>query len=119
MLVIEKVLDKIKDIDTENKVSCAIKNIVFKYEGGGCPEYNCNECLKRTLIELAKEYKEPTKLTRFEYDLLDSYTVKGFGFEACGILSKMYDKGYFKGVKDTSMSLHDILENCVVVDDED
>lgn len=69
---------------------------------------------------LLQEHKEPIKLKKWEYDLIDIY---------CNVhnwknaklknttLFEMKDKGYFKGVIDTSMTIEEILNNCEVVDD--
>lgn len=87
-----------------------------------CECCECNEICKlfysKVQIEkwLFEEYKQPIELTQFEYDLLDSYVLKGYKFESCGILPEMHKKGYFKNV-DTSMKIKEILENCVVKDD--
>ena len=69
---------------------------------------------------LLQEHKEPIKLKKWEYDLIEIYCnvhnwknakLKNTTF------FEMKDKGYFKGVTDTSMTLEEILNNCEVVDD--
>lgn len=65
---------------------------------------------------LLEEHKEPIKLTKFEYDLLMSYINKGYFFKNFSELKEMRNKGYFKGVKDTSMSIQYILNNCEVIE---
>lgn len=65
---------------------------------------------------LLEEHKEHIKLTKFEYDLLESYINKGYYFYNFSELKEMRNKGYFKGIKDTSMMLREILNNCEVVD---
>lgn len=117
MLVIEKLIEDIKNID-DSKLStdCELYKILRKEnDTKNCCD-NCDACLKNSLIMLSQEYKEPIELTQFEYDLLDSYVLKGYKFESCGILPEMHKKGYFKNV-DTSMKIKEILENCVVKDD--
>lgn len=117
MLVIEKLIDDIKNIDHEiNSMDCGLYDLLKKYNHFENCYDNCDICLKQSLIMLAQEYKEPIELTQFEYDLLDSYVLKGYKFESCGILPEMHKKGYFKNV-DTSMKIKEILENCVVKDD--
>lgn len=64
---------------------------------------------------LLEEHKEPIKLTKFEYDLLMSYTNKGYYFKNYSELKEMRYKGYFKGITDTSMKMGDILKNCEVI----
>ena len=65
---------------------------------------------------LLEEHKEPIKLTKFEYDLLMSYINKGYFFKNFSELKEMRNKGYFKGVTDTSMKIQDILKNCEVIE---
>ena len=67
---------------------------------------------------LLEEHKEPIKLTKFEYDLLMSYINKGYSFKNYSELKEMRNKGYFKGITDTSMELNEILENCEVIENE-
>lgn len=80
---------------------------------------NCDVCLKNSLIMLAQEYKEPIELTQFEFDLLktiEKYN-KARRFNEYIFTDMKMEKGYFKGVKDISMTIEEILENCVVKDD--
>nr|DAY93992.1 MAG TPA: hypothetical protein [Caudoviricetes sp.] len=65
---------------------------------------------------LLEEHKEPIKLTKFEYDLLMSYINKGYYFENYSELKEMRNKGYFKGITDTSMKIVYILNNCEVIE---
>lgn len=65
---------------------------------------------------LLEEHKEPIKLTKFEYDLLMSYINKGYYFKNFSELKEMRNKGYFKGITDTSMKIQDILKNCDVIE---
>lgn len=89
-----------------------------------CKGTCCSECQFRNIIRaigfLLQERKEPIKLKKWEYDLIDIYCnvhnwknakLKNTTF------FEMKDKGYFKGVIDTSMTLEEILNNCEVVDD--
>lgn len=89
----------------------------FKYERcsegcGGCQFRN----IRNAIDYLLQEHKEPIKLTKFEYDLLMSYINKGYYFKNFSELKEMRNKGYFKGVTDTSMKIYDILKNCEVVE---
>lgn len=83
-----------------------------------CERKPCSECPHKKIIVdwLLEEYKEPIKLTKFEYDLLGVYSVDvAFcGFEA---LIKMKQKGYFENVV-ANMKIADILENCEVINNE-
>lgn len=65
---------------------------------------------------LLEEHKEPIKLTKFEYDLLMSYINKGYFFKNFSELKEMRNKGYFKGITDTSMKIQYILNNCEVIE---
>lgn len=86
-------------------------NVVIKLRGEDYSEYN-----QKGFDWLLAEHKEPIKLTKFEYDLLESYINKGYYFNNFSELKEMRNKGYFKGIKDTSMMLREILKNCEVVE---
>lgn len=121
MLVIEKVLEDIKNIDTSiDPTECQLYEILKNKNSDSCPYDSCDNCLKISLLELAKEYKEPIELTQFEYDLLDTFKSGGncddkFNMYMCNEMKNK--RGYFKGVKDTSMTIREILNNCVVKKD--
>lgn len=99
-----------------NPLSCSLHYL--KENMDDCSNLkNCSECLNNSLNWLFEEYKEPIKLTRFEYDLLGSFdydAVFGNGI----ILPTMKQKGYFKGVPDTPMTIKEILINSEVKDDD-
>lgn len=69
---------------------------------------------------LLEEHKEPIKLTKFEYDLLEYYTYVDNSWNG-RILHENYairymcDKGYLKNV-DLNMTFREVLDNCEVVD---
>ncbi len=99
---------------------------IIKY-GGRCNDKGCDECefnndVNLCVKTLLEKYKEPIKLTRFEYDLLDYFSFLGCGakrFEYYNITKYLfYTKGHFKGVYDTSMTLQEILDNCEIVADD-
>lgn len=87
--------------------------------GTGCSECDFNgDCIEGKFRWLKQPYKEPTfKLTQFEYDLLNAY--KNSGMRKCisnyGTLLELYKKGYFKDI-DTITPIHEILDNCEVMD---
>lgn len=120
MLVIEKLVEDIKNID-DSKLStdCELYKMLRKEnDTKNCCD-NCDVCLKNSLIMLAQEYKEPIELTQFEFDLLktiEKYN-KARRFNEYIFTDMKMEKGYFKGVKDISMTIEEILENCVVKDD--
>lgn len=64
-----------------------------------------------------KEYKEQTyKLTQFEYDLLQYFSVD-FKFKEMDLLKEMKEKGHFKNINGDEF-IKGILESCEVVKDE-
>ena len=88
----------------------------FKYERcsegcGGCQFRN----IRNAIDYLLQEHKESIKLKQWEYDLMWGLE-EGSKFHDWGSLCYMKRKGYFKGVKDTSMSIQYILNNCEVIE---
>lgn len=76
------------------------------------------ECRKRRIEWLKQPYKNPAiKLTKFEYDLLQIYSKKTYRFKAMTALTRMKEKGYFKGV-DENETIEDILENCDISEED-
>ena len=78
---------------------------------GGCQFRN----IRNAIDYLLQEHKEPIKLKQWEYDLMWGLE-EGSKFHDWGSLCYMKRKGYFKGVKDTSMSIQYILKNCEVIE---
>lgn len=73
--------------------------------------HGCSEKIKEWLKQ---PYEKPTyKLTKFEYDLLQSYS-DIHSFNTFDSLSGMKEKGYFKGIDDNE-TIGDILDNCEVI----
>lgn len=63
---------------------------------------------------LASPYEKPTyKLTQFEYDLLQHFSVD-FKFKEMGLLKEMKEKGHFKNINGDEL-IKDILESCEVI----
>lgn len=106
-----------------------IKKLIKKGERFGCAickakNKHCTQCcgddgddiLCNVVDWLLEEHKEPIKLTKFEYDLLMSYINQGYYFKNFSELKEMRNKGYFKGITDTSMKIYDILKNCEVIE---
>lgn len=68
---------------------------------------------------LLADRKETIKLTQWEFDLITANNMSpDLKFSSFRIYRKMISLGYFKGVKDTSMTLREILENCEVIEDD-
>lgn len=77
------------------------------------------ECSKKRIEWLKKPYIKPTyKLTKFEKDLLQSYSnIYKYKFKAIPVLTRMKEKGYFKGV-DEDATIRDILANCEITEED-
>ena len=80
---------------------------------------NCNCISNHEIMKWLKQpyKKSPYKLSKWEYDLLNAY--KNSGMRQCisnySTLLEMYGKGHFKSI-DTSTQIHEILDNCEVMD---
>ena len=76
MLKIEKIKDEIKNFDTNVNVdkvlSCWLHRITTNFNDNNniCGMVTCSECLRLSLMGLLEEYKEPIKLSKFEYEYL-------------------------------------------------
>lgn len=88
MLKIEKIKDEIKNFDTNVNVdkvlSCWLHRITTNSNSNNniCGVVTCSECLRLSLMNLLEEYKEPIKLTRFEYEYLKVAKENGYNFIA-------------------------------------
>ncbi|GAA6321292.1 hypothetical protein [Thomasclavelia ramosa] len=92
MLKIEKIKEEILNFDTDvtadEALSCWLHRITTNSSVNkhNCSALVCSECLRLSLLELLKEYKEeykkPIKLTRFEYEYLKVAKKEGFNFIA-------------------------------------
>lgn len=88
-------------------------------EDTNCDEcdFNCDCCGEKRFEWLASPYKKPTyKLTKFEFDLIQTYRNC---HESCKLsefkqLIELKDKGYFKDIN-LDLTIHKILDNCEVV----
>lgn len=148
MLRIEKIKDEIKDFyDENNTLRCYLAQIATNQNYSvNCyrRDVNCSECLRLSLLELLEEYKEPIKLTRFEYEYLKVAKKEGFNFiardnDGCvclyiniptlkGTSSWGYNGEFmivfeelFKFVKwedEEAYSIDSILSNCEVIEDD-
>ena len=108
--------DEIKKlIKKGERFGCAICKAKNKYCTQCCGD-DGDDILCNVVDWLLEEYKEPIKLTKFEYDLLMSYINKGYYFKNYSELKEMKSKGYFKGITDTSMKIQYILNNCEVIE---
>ena len=110
-------------LPTNSDTDCIINTL----RGKECKHYDdfggCEECLRDSLYWLFEEYKEPIKkvqLTQMEYDILSLFAEHNVKNNESLIefhfLYELLNKGHFKGVKETSMSIKVILDNCEVVE---
>lgn len=112
-----------KGLIEEGYPLCVVANIC-KYgsvcETKSCPKCEFNHDVSLCIQTLLQEHKEAIRLKQWEYDLLKT-NLECYGDELfCWYtdVRKMKEKGYFKGVTDTSMTLKEILDDCEVVEDE-
>lgn len=87
MLKIEKLKDLILNYDTENcedDFNCYLSRIATNPNDNKniCRVVTCSECVRLSLMNLLEEYKEPVKLTKFEYEYLKVAKREGFNFIA-------------------------------------
>ncbi len=78
----------------------------------------CERCIFKCGVKqwLLSEYVEPIVLTRFEYDLIDTNDQShDRAFNSFATYRNMMDRGYFENIKDTSMTLKEILDNCEII----
>lgn len=61
--------------------------------------------------------KEQIKITQFEYDIL-MYMNKSFVFIRVPFLRNIKEKGHYKGLNDSNLTIKEILENCEIVPDD-
>lgn len=147
MLKIEKIKDEIKNFSDENNtLRCYLAQIATNQNYSvNCyrRDVNCSECLRLSLLELLEEYKEPVKLTKFEYEYLKVAKKEGFNFIARDKSNRLYGfekqptkgnamwgsrgdyvgmfKSIFSFVKwedEEPYNIDEILSNCEVMQDE-
>lgn len=96
-------------------LSCkAIRQMIPCKSTVGCEDTNCKGCADRLKEYLLEDHVEKIELTQFEYDLLNANVCDEMPFLTFSQYLKMQEKGYFKGVTDTTMAIGVILERSVV-----
>ncbi len=115
----EKYVEKIKKEVKYGDFFCTVASIKNKSEF--CNN-NCSECRMSCLDWLKEEYKEPIKLTKWEYDLIlncteathysDKDRLKNYW-----IIEGMKDKGYFKDINDLNITFKEIKENHIIIEE--
>lgn len=83
-------------------------------------EFNKKEpkrCPEKRIEWLNQQYIKPTyELTKFEFDLLQSYPSK-YKFKDIPVLDRMKEKEYFKGA-DEDTRIKDILADCEITEED-
>lgn len=76
-------------------------------------------CHEKAMEWLEQPYIKPAyKLTIFENDLLQSYSnIYKYKFKAIPVLTRMKEKGYFKGV-DMDATIRDIIADCDITEED-
>lgn len=148
MLKIEKIKEKILNFDNSDSLSCYLAQIVTKKgDKNNCSRKNttsCRQCLKLSLMDLLEEYKEPVKLTKFEYEYLKVAKRERFNFiakdgdgrlflyknkpfksldewivaskDCCRILDSLFK--FVKWEDEDPWNIDNILANCEVIENE-
>lgn len=147
MLKIEKIKDEIKNHDTnsDDYLECWLHQITTNLHDNknSCSSFTCSECLRLSLMELLEEYKEPIKLTQFEYEYLKFAKAVEYNFIArdedgrlflysiepwkgefawkyrdssIRIFTKMFN--FVRWQDEEPYSIDNILANCEVTQDE-
>lgn len=100
-------------------------NLHKKVKNKTCDGKSCQDCpfnyFEDVIDYLLQEHKETIKLRQFEYDIIkiNNYWVDiDDRIKDIILIVKLKEKGYFKGIKDTSMTPKDILEKCEIVPDD-
>lgn len=70
-------------------------------------------CCTKRMNWLYQKYEKKYKLTQFEYDLLQHFSVD-FKLKEIGLLKEMKEKGHFKNINGDEL-IKDILANCEVI----
>lgn len=117
MTNLEWLKKNLSEEEKSNVQMCVVFNEkIYKNTCNGKDCYDCPLNKVGDLIDfLLAEHKEPIKLKQWEYDLIEHYAVIK-RFDGVDMLIVMRSKGHFKGVKDTSMSIQYILNNCEVIE---
>ena len=148
MLKIEKLKDLILNYDTENcedDFNCYLSRIATNSNDNKniCRVVTCSECVRLSLMNLLEEYKEPVKLTRFEYEYLKAAKENGYNFITRDKDNRLYGtsekpkkysitwvssgayigmfESIFKFVKwkdEEPYNIDDLLNNCKVIEND-
>lgn len=124
MTNLEWIKNNTKNFNLNEKDKLCLIAYICKYKQAcGINKTSCNECdfnnnLKNSLNCLLEEHKEPIKLTKFEYDMLEitkEYYVRLRNLSWNIYFNKLKEKGYFKNVN-SRMTAEEVLENYEIID---
>lgn len=124
MTNLEWIKNNAKNFNLNEKDKLCLIAYICKYKQAcGINKTSCNECdfnnnLKNSLNCLLEEHKEPIKLTKFEYDMLEitkEYYVRLRNLSWNIYFNKLKEKGYFKNVN-SRMTAEEVLENYEIID---
>lgn len=149
MLKIEKIKEEILNFDTDvtadENLSCWLYRITTNpsVKKHNCSGLVCSECLRLSLLNLLEEYKEPVKLTKFEYEYLKVAKENEYNFIARDKDNRLYGtsekpkkynitwassgayivmfESMFNFVRwqdEEPYSIDEILSNCEVIEDD-
>lgn len=112
-------LEANKERIREGTALCVIAYL-FRY-GEQCTHIDCSSCefngnVDECIKEVLAEHKELIKLKQWEKDLLEEICYIDERFEESSFLTGMRKRGHFENVKDISMKIIEILDNCEVVE---
>lgn len=115
----EKYVEKIKKEIKYEDFFCTVASI--KNESDFCNE-NCFKCKMSCLDWLKEEYKEPIKLTKWEYDLiLNCSEANGYSDEDklnnYWIIEGMKQKGHFKGIDNLDITFKEVKDNHIIIEE--
>ena len=116
----EKYVGKIKEEMIEyGDFFCTVASI--KNKNNLCDD-DCSTCRMSCLDWLKEEYKEPFKLTKWEYDLILNCALTcgyyNISIKNFWIIIGMKRKGYFKGINDLDITIEEIKNNHIIVKDD-
>lgn len=127
MTNLERYKDEFVYMLNKNKITlCSFFEFLNNYDDCDTCPYGFESCEKegwcnyRKFIDwLLEEHKERIKLKQWEKDLIYIFK-ENFSMQSEDGLfwpfKELKQKGYFKGVTDTNMTLEEILDNCEIVD---
>ena len=115
----EKYVGKIKEWIEYGDFFCTVASI--KDKNNLCDD-GCSACRMSCLDWLKEEYKEPFKLTKWEYDLILNCALTcgyyNISIKNFWIIIGMKRKGYFKGINDLDITIEEIKNNHIIVKDD-